>query len=175
METVEEEVRWGVKTVEAPIEDPSVNGLLHAVRDVFRSRDKDGGESISSILYQRGSDHLVVEKRFKRKDEPFATPFAMIRNRAQLEILETPSAPLEGACSAVQALREDGARPTFIVASSSKSRVRKWLGMRIDLEKLFGVSYYRDPDAPPGKLFFAGSSAGPMLSQVEYCYVLSME
>ena len=142
---------------------PTVTGLMETFELAFRGKNKP-----VRVLYSKGEDLLVERAVFQDEDleDPFLTPYQMIRQHADLEIQEVIEEPLLASCQAVQELRSDNAPLQFVVTPSYEE-LKEWLPDGVDFSKLFGVEVFADADAPEGCLFFCGSSASPMIRDVE--------
>lgn len=147
-----------------PISRPTVTGLLETFQEAFRGKDKP-----VRVLYSKGED-LLVERSVMREEgdseSPFLTAYQMVRQHSELEIQEIKGSPLLAACTAVQDLRDQKSPLTFVVVFSYEA-LSSWLPKDVDLEKLFGVNLFADPEAPEDCIFFCGSSISPMIRDVE--------
>jgi hypothetical protein len=150
-------------TESLPILRPTVTGLMETFEAAFRGRNKP-----VRLLYSKGEDLLIERTVFQEEDleDPFLTPYQMVRQHADLEIQEVIENALLACCVAVQELRDDNVPLQFIVTSSLEE-MKAWIPEGIDFSKLFGVEVFVDADAPEGALFFCGSSVSPMIRDVE--------
>ena len=164
-ETVElQERRKVIVTEEIPIPRQTVTGLMETFQAAFTGKYKP-----TRLLYTKGGP-LVVERSLLttdiEEDDPFLTPYQMIRQHADLEIQETISNSLLACCTAMQEVRRQGFDLTCAVCRTVEE-VRTWLPEEVQLDKAFGVELLSDPDCPEGCLFFCGSETSPMIRDIE--------
>jgi hypothetical protein len=147
-----------------PIEPPTINGLLRTVKSVMTE-----GRVVERFQYTRGAD-LVVERALigePPEDHPILTPYHVIRNRADVEILEPSGHPVVQACKAAHEIHVQGKELTCIVARS-KELVDDWARLReLKLDRIFNIPVFADPDAPVDLIFFCGSSTGHFLGDID--------
>jgi len=169
---VELQERRRVRITEViPISRPTVTGLIETFRTAFTGKDKP-----VRVLYIKGED-LIVERTVLTTDspgeDPFLTPYQMVRQHSELEIQEAAPA-LIACCRAAQEIRKQGFDLTGIV-SRSPEEVNAWLPEELDLGKTFGVEVFIDPECPEGCLFFCGSSSSPMIRDIEKSILCRMD
>jgi hypothetical protein len=120
------------------------------------------------LLYTKGED-LVVERSSlasEEADDPFVTPYQMIRQHAELEILESANTPLLTASLAVQEVRRQGFELTAIVCRTVKE-IQAWLPDELNSSHVFGAEVFVDPDCPEEHVFFCGSGLSSMIRDIE--------
>lgn len=146
-----------------PISRPTVTGLFETLEHAFKGKDKP-----VRVLYTKGED-LLIERTVLRapdEDSSLLTPYQMVRQHAELEILSSEKDPVVQCCMASQSLQEDKAPLKFVVVWDFEA-LRTWLPKGVDLGKAFGVEVYVDPDAPESCIFFCGSAISPMIRDIE--------
>jgi len=150
---------------------PTIQGLFEAIRTAF---SMDHG--VSRLQYTKG-EPLIVERIIPAssvpKDSSFVTPYQMVRQHAEIEILEPTETPIEAVCKAMDLLAEEGYSPTYLV-TLQRREVRQWFQAgRIDL--LLRLPFAEDGECPEGLLFVCGSQSGPLMGQIEYAVACRME
>ena len=150
---------------------PTIQALLEVIKSAFR-----GEYGVSRLQYTKG-EPLVVERVVPTSqtgaDSPFITPYQMVRQHSEIEILEPLDTPIEAVCKAMELLAEEGHSPTYLV-TLQRVAVRKWFRAgRID--HLLRLPFAEDEECPEGLLFICGSKSGPLMSQIEYAVACRME
>jgi len=157
------------ESVEVP--RPSVQSLLEVIKQLFASPNKP-----IRFLYIKG-EPLVVEKGVPEskldEDNPFITAFQMVRQHAEVQIIEAEVKPLEQVCRAAIQLSEREYSPTMFVVSNREA-LDKWFTFG-RAEHLFRIPVIEDPECPDDFLIMCGSQSGRMLSQIEYAVFCRME
>lgn len=153
-----------------PLNRPTVQALCEAITSLFRGRDKP-----IRILYTKG-EGLLVEKMVPESLVPaestFLTPYQMVRQHAEVEILESLP-PAQMLCRAAMALADKGHAPTLIL-SRDRDVVDRWFPEgRIDT--ILRLPFFEDLDCPEGYVVLAGSQTGEMLGQIEYAVMCKLE
>ena len=150
----------------------SVQGLCEAILGAYRaSKNKP-----VRLFFEKG-ESLVVERLVPeseaQKDSAFLTPYQMVRQHADIEILEMEDSAVSSVCAAASLLAEKGFTATLLVAGTRKA-VDAWFPHG-KIDAILRLPFLEDPDCPDGVLVFCGSQAGNMLSQIEYAIVCRME
>jgi hypothetical protein len=153
-----------------PLDRPTVQALCETITQLFKDRNKP-----TRVLYTKG-EGLLVEKTLPEsqvpKDGEYVTPYQMVRQHADVEILESME-PALMLCRATMALADKGHVPTALV-SRDREAVDKWFtGGKIDV--ILRLPFFEDLDCPDGYVVLAGSQTGGMLGQIEYAVMCKME
>jgi hypothetical protein len=156
-----------------PIPRQTVSGLIETLQAVFSSRS--AGKPVR-VLYNKGED-LLVERMVLASDlpdNPFLTPYEMIRQHSELEILEMGGGPVVGSCKAAQRIGEEGYELKNIVCHNVRE-VESWFSSELQIRHVFRVPIHEDPDCPEGCIFFCGSRVSEMIRDIEYAVLCRME
>lgn len=150
----------------------SVQGLLEAITTAYRSAKSKPVR----LFYEKG-EKLVVERLMPEsslnKDNPFLTAYQMVRQHAEVEIIEKDLDAMATVCAAATALAEKDITATMLV-SGTRDSVDKWFTYG-KIDAIFRLPFLEDPDCPEGFLFFCGSQSGKMVGQIEYAVACRME
>ena len=159
------------ETIELPRR--TIAGLLEAIKQAFAIKTP----RVHRFRWTRGAEHLIVE-RFRPESEDtqdeFLSPYQMIRQYAQLEIMERKDEPLEMVAEAVQQLTIDGFKVTMLVCPS-KEALRRAFHKSLRIDQVWQVPLYEDPDIDHEGVFVVGSTRGDMLRDIEAAVFCKME
>tara|TARA_Y100000034_G_scaffold136006_1_gene210233 strand:- start:1374 stop:1889 length:516 start_codon:yes stop_codon:yes gene_type:complete len=170
---IEPKKKLVLTTETVPLPRQTVSGLIETLQMVFS--DKAQGKPIR-ILYTKGED-LIVERTVSisaMPEDPFLTPYEMIRQHAEIEILETLGDPLMLCCKAAQRLGDEDKEITALVCRS-KAEVSAWFPSGLQISQVFSVPLMEDSDCQEGCLFFCGSTISKMIRDIEYAVLCRME
>ena len=149
----------------------TVLGLCEAIVQAYQGQNKP-----VRLFYAKGEDLLIerlVPESQVQGDGQFVTAYQMVRQHAEVQILENESSPVEQLCKAAMSLAERDYEATMFVAAS-RAAMDKWFSIgRADL--IFRIPLVEDPDCPPNFLILCGSQSGRMMSQIEYAVFCRME
>jgi hypothetical protein len=154
---------------------PTVQGLIEAFRDVFRSPFR-----VERMRYTRGDEGLVVERLIpedqvaSRADSAFLSAYQMVKQHADMEVQEPVAAPVEAIARAVQSLSSRNIKLTMFVVESREA-ARAWVGKDLRIEDIWQVPLVEDPDALERGLFVCGSRSGNMVQDIESAVFCRME
>lgn len=153
-----------IVTETVPITRQTVQGVLEALRVAFQGEDRP-----TRIVYARGEDLLVERKVLASKvdRESFLTPYQMVRQHSELEIMEPMSSSLETACMAAQTLSDRKARLIYILAKN-RGTVMDWIDPRFSIEEILRTAILEDPECPAKCVFFCGAVTGDLVRDIEY-------
>jgi len=166
---MDQQTEWVLRMDKVPLVGPYTSSLLDTIQDVFKTK---GSDTILGITYVRGEEHLEVERKSRaEKDSNLLTPFATVRAQSDMVVQDEEGDALRLLCLALQLLKTEGFKPTFITASVSVSKLNIWAGL--DVAKLFGIRVLSDPECPARKVFVCGSTQGSLLGHVERCVVIN--
>jgi hypothetical protein len=144
--------------------------LCEAIVGLFKRPDKP-----TRILYTKG-EGLLVERTVPEskvpEDSPFVTPYQMVRQHAEVEIIESGT-PAEMLCRAATAMAARDYQATMFIARSRDVVDRWFTDGRVDV--ILRLPFFEDTDCPEGFLVLAGSQTGVMMAQIEYAVLCRME
>jgi len=157
------------ETVEIP--RASVQSLLEVFKQLFTGPDKP-----VRLLYAKG-EPLVVEKAVPEsvleEDNHYITAFQMVRQHAEVKIIEAEVTPLEQLCRAAIILSEREHDPTMLVVNNREA-LDKWFVFG-NPSHLFRIPVVEDPECREEFVIMCGSQSGRMMSQIEYAVFCRME
>jgi hypothetical protein len=146
----------------------TVEGLCDVITSVFREKDKP-----VRMLYIKGQG-LIVEKMVPESqvEEGSFTPWQMVRQQAEIQIIESGSSPEAVLCQAAMLLAEKSHEVTLII-SRSRDQVDSWFKIgKVDV--ILRVPFFEDTDTPENFLAICGSQSGKMIYQIEYAVICRM-
>jgi len=170
---IEPKKKTVLATENIPIPRQTVAGLVEVLQAVFSDRTR--GKPVR-VLYTKGEE-LQVERSVTKSEfpeDPFLTPYEMIRQHAELEILEAGKDQMAMSCKAAQRIGEEGYDLKSIVCRN-KEEITAWFPQEFKIQHIFRVPVYEDPDCPEGCLFFCGSRVSEMIRDIEYAVLCRME
>lgn len=167
-----------VVVVTSRIELPqhTINTLTTTIEQEWRN--KEAGRP-TRVQYTRGGA-LVVERMMRVNPEVEAqgllTPYLVAKNNSDFEILSRAGAsPLETLCLASEALHRRGTPSRFLVCKDRRE-FDKWVGVDLDVGRVFNVDVFEDPDVPEQvRCLLCGSATGSMIDDVEATIIVTLE
>jgi hypothetical protein len=144
----------------------TVAGLFEVLQKVFQQKDRP-----IRIQYVRG-EPLLVERMVSRAgaSESMLSPYEMVRNHAELRVLDTAHSALEGLARASAELR--GTLSCIVVRDVAEFVASFPPGLNPG--KVLHVPIHEDSNCPADLFFVCASSTGRMLLEVDEavaCYL----
>lgn len=145
----------------------TVQGLIEAFRSAFR------GPKVERLVYERGLPYFTVERYDTTwnasqvtETDDFLSAYHMIKQHAELEILDPVGDALESVARAVQSLTSRNFKLIMFVAEG-RGAVREWVGKDLRIEDIWQVPLVEDAEAYEHGLFVCGSRTGTMIRDIE--------
>lgn len=161
---------------EHPIDGAKVSHLVEAVRSAF-----DSPMRVERMVYERARPTLTIERLVpedalgKDAAPAFLTPYQMVRQHADIEVLEPGDwSPVEAVARAVQSLTSRGYRLTMFVVEN-REVVREWFGRDLRVEDIWQVPLREDPETREDGLFVVGSKVGALIHEIEAAVLCRIE
>lgn len=173
-----EELVGKVVVVSTKVELPqhTINTLTSTIEQEWRK--KDPGRPLR-LQYTRGGA-LIVERMVRLSPgaptEGLLTPYLVAKNNSEFDILSRPGrSALETLCVASEALHRKGTPSRFLVCKDRRE-FDKWVGVDLDVGRVFNVDVFEDPDVPQQvRCLLCGSATGPMIDDVEATIIVTQE
>ena len=167
-----------VVVVSTKVELPqhTINTLTSTIEQEWRK--KDPGRPLR-LQYTRGGA-LVVERMVRVDPESevadLMTPYLVAKNNSEFDILNQPDrTPLETLCLASEVLHRKGTPSRFLVCQDRRE-FDKWVGVALDVGRVFNVDVFEDPDVPKQvRCLLCGSATGAMIEDVEATIIITRE
>lgn len=151
---------------EVPLPRNTVPALMEALGAIFTRKDKP-----ARLLYVRGeslqveTSRLVDDDELPGLDSGLLTPYQMVRQHCEIDIMEHKATPLLTACLSAARARKQAEMLSGIVVPSA-DLLEDWLP-GVPIGEILGVPVHVDPDAPDGYVFFCSSTKGTMIRDFE--------
>lgn len=154
----------------------TINTLTSTIEQEWRK--KDPGRPLR-LQYTRGGP-LVVERMVRlspeAEDQGLLTPYLVAKNNSEFDMLSrTDKSPLETLCMASEALHRKGTPARYLVCQDRRD-FDKWVGVDLDVGRVFNVDVFEDPDVPKQvRCLLCGSASGAMIDDVEATIIVTKE
>lgn len=170
MDTPLQRRRRVLRSEEIEIATTTLRGLLDAVRTAFNNPLR-----VERLNYTRGNPRLIVERLVpegteQNRDDPFLTPYQMVRQHADVRVVDLSDEGLTTLSRAVQLLSVENYRLTMFVCSN-RDFVSRWLGHGLRPDQVWQVPLIEDPDIEFDGILAIGSTRGNLIRDIEAAVV----
>lgn len=149
-----------------PLPRNTVPALISTIETLFTAKDRP-----TRMLYQKGEDLLVeipklIDEDPDARESGLLTPYQVVRQHCEVDIFDADQDDaLRTFCAMITQLRKTCPIVSGVVVSSEQLLAR-WL-TGINVEAVFGVTVYVDPDAPKNVVFLCGSTRSALIRDFE--------